>query len=125
LKPAAAAPDDVTRPLIADLDATSFDQRERASKRLKELGDAAAPALHSAVRAAASVEQRRRIEELLAALATPAPPSSDALRDLRAVALLERIGAPEARELLQTLAGGATESQKTKAARASMERLTR
>src|SRR5262249_41538573 len=102
-----------------------FDLRERASKRLKELGDAAAPALHEALRTATSAERRRRVEELLAALATPAPLSGDVLRDLRAVALLERLGTPDAREILKTLASGPRDAQLTKAARTGFERLAR
>jgi WD40 repeat protein len=50
--------------------------------------------------------------------------AGDGLRALRSVEVLERIGTPRARQLLQKLAGG-TEARLTREARAALERLDR
>jgi hypothetical protein len=47
------------------------------------------------------------------------------LRRDRALAVLERIGTPAAREFLQTLAEGMPEARLTQEAKASLERLAR
>ena len=44
---------------------------------------------------------------------------------LRAVAVLERIGTPQARRVLATLAGGAEGARLTREAQASLQRLRR
>jgi hypothetical protein len=66
---------------------------------------------------------RTRAEEALA-LVRAAPPTPEALRGLRAVETLARIGTPAARELLDRLAGGASESAVTDAAAAALARLS-
>ena len=71
-----------------------------------------------------SAEVRRRVEELLRKLDGPMP-SSGQLRDLRSVEVLEHIGTPEAKQVLQTLAKGAPEARLTQEAKASLERLTK
>ena len=62
------------------------------------------------------------VDRLLRRL-TPAPP--ERVRAVRAIEVLEQVETPEARLLLQTLAGGAPEAVVTREARASLERLTR
>jgi len=59
----------------------------------------------------------------LAALAEDAPPSPEQLRTLRAVAVLEQLGTPEARGLLDKLAQGAPGALVTEEAKAARERL--
>jgi hypothetical protein len=51
-----------------------------------------------------ALELRRRIQEILRKLNEPVR-STDTLRGLRSVEVLEHIGTPEAREVLQVLAG--------------------
>jgi hypothetical protein len=53
---------------IRELDDDSFPVREKASQALADLGDAALPALRAALKRSPSLEQRRRIERLLARL---------------------------------------------------------
>lgn len=67
--------------------------------------------------------RRRRIEEALATLS--GVPPANTLRDLRAVEVLERIGTPKARQLLEKLAQGAPEARQTREAKAAVERLER
>lgn len=77
VKPSPTAAGGVTRKLLADLDSDSFERREAAVKRLKELGQQAEPALRAALRAKPSPEQKRRVEAVLAALPqAPQPPSA-------------------------------------------------
>jgi HEAT repeat protein len=79
--------------------------------------------LRVALRNRPSPEQRRSIEQLLDTLYTVRSP--EALRQLRAIEILERIGTPEAVEVLQKLAHGATEARPTQEAKASLERLAK
>ncbi len=65
-----------------------------------------------------SLEVRRRIERLLGTLE-----GSERLRGRRALAALERIGTPEARRLLEVLAGGVPGAHLTREARAAVNRL--
>jgi RNA polymerase sigma factor (sigma-70 family) len=121
VKPYPTAPSDVTRKLLADLDSDSFESREAAVKRLKELGLPAEPALRTSLKAKPSLEQRRRIEPLLAQLAeTPQALSAVDLRQLRALIVLERIGSPEARRLLEDVAKGPESARLTRQARAAL-----
>jgi hypothetical protein len=65
---------------------------------------------------------RRRVESLLQKLEAKSP-SVEQLRPLRAVELLEQIATPEARQLLEALAGGSRDAGLTRDARAALERL--
>jgi WD40 repeat protein len=121
LRPIFEAPSYKLRPLIADLDDPGFQRREAAAKELTALGEQAVPALRSALRVRPSAEQRRRIERILGAL----PGSPDVIRHVRAIEVLERIGNPNAQELLQKLASGMPEARLTREAQASLRRLTR
>ncbi|HEV3262792.1 MAG TPA: WD40 repeat domain-containing protein [Gemmataceae bacterium] len=110
--------------LLADLDSKQFRVRQNASKELAGLGAAAEPALRKALASPPSLEVRRRLEGLLEQLPSAAP-SPEHLRLQRAVAVLEYIGSPEARQLLSQLAAGVPEAQLTQEAAASLERMRR
>lgn len=118
VKPCPTAAEDLTRKLLADLDSDSFAIREAAVKRLKALGPQTEPALRAALQAKPSLEQRRRIEQLLAA--PPLPPTPEELRQLRALIVLERIATPEARRLLEQAAKGPPSARLTRQARAAL-----
>jgi WD40 repeat protein len=121
LKPVPVVPEDAMRKLVTGLDDSSFAVRDAAAKRLKELGLQAEPGLHAALKAKPSLEQRRRIEELLAALpAVPPPPSVEELRQLRALIVLEYFRTPEARRLLEDVAKGQESARLTQQARATL-----
>ncbi|HEV3260923.1 MAG TPA: PQQ-binding-like beta-propeller repeat protein [Gemmataceae bacterium] len=109
---------------IAELDSRRFAVREKAAKELEKLGETAAPALRQKLADQPSPEVRRRVGALLEKLGQASLPR-DRLRLLRAVEVLEEIGTPAARQLLETLARGAREARLTQEARASVERLTR
>jgi hypothetical protein len=121
LAPCPVVPPAAMRKLVADLDDNSFERRQAAEKRLKELRQDAEPALREALRANPSLEQERRIEAVLAALAEPPPPpSAEELRQLRAVAVLAGMHAPEARRVLEELATGVESARLTRAARMAL-----
>jgi hypothetical protein len=107
-------------PLVRELDADSFAEREKAMKELGRLGEPAAPALRQVLAGKPSLEVRRRIDDLLAALER-----QPGLRAARAIEMLERIGTPEARHVLMSLTGGAPEARLTRLAKAAVERLER
>lgn len=85
--------------LIADLDSAEYDTRERASRKLKSLGDLAEPLLRKALQERPSAEARRRINDVLESLKGPLPPEH--LRYLRSVDVLEHLATPQARQVLQ------------------------
>jgi hypothetical protein len=123
LSPAAPASEQELRKLLTELDSSSYERREAASRRLVELGDLAEPGLETTLKANPSSEKRRRIEQILGMPRVVRVPEK--LRAIRAVEVLERIGNAEARRMLETLAGGASEARLTREARTSLERLDR
>ncbi len=105
--------------LLADLDAEQYKVRESASQELTRLRCAVVPRMRQTLQDRPSLEMRRRLENILA---EPKHPTPEALRTLRAIAVLERIGTPEARRILEKLSGGAT-APETRAAQAALQRL--
>jgi RNA polymerase sigma factor (sigma-70 family) len=102
--------------------AVGLRQDPEAERQLGKLEELAEPALRKAAADSASAEVRRRAETLLTKLET-AVPAAGTVQALRAVEVLERIGTPEARQLLQTLAAGAPEALPTREAKGALERL--
>jgi RNA polymerase sigma factor (sigma-70 family) len=125
VKPVKAAEAATVQPLVAKLDAAEFAEREAASKALRDLGDAAVPALRQALKGELSAEQRRLVQDVLAAATAPAGLSGESLRQVRAVSVLERAGSPDARKLLAELAAGNPEARLTKEAAAASTRVSR
>jgi RNA polymerase sigma factor (sigma-70 family) len=103
--------------LVADLDDERFEVREKAQAELAKLGAAAEPALRKALQQAPSIELRRRVEGLLA------PQQRNHRRTLRAVEVLELIGTPEAKQLLERLSRDPNDAELARAARTALERL--
>jgi hypothetical protein len=124
LRPAQAADAQVVRQLLADLRSERFAVRDRAERALGGLGDLAEGALRRAMAGGPPLEVRRRLEGLLARLRRPLT-EPEALRSVRAVAVLEDLATPAARGLLAVLAGGAPDSRLTRDARSALERLQR
>jgi hypothetical protein len=111
------------RQLVADLESPRFGVRDKAARELVSLEEAAEPALRKALAGSPSLEFRRRVEQLLDRLHAPVPPP-EVLRRLRAVEVLEAVGTPEARRLLEKLADGRPTAQLTREARTSLQRLS-
>jgi hypothetical protein len=88
---------------LADLDSPAFARREVASRSLEQFGRRAVPALRQAHQEAATLEVRRRVADLLERIQNKVL----ALRDARALEVLERLSGREAEALLAELARGA------------------
>lgn len=126
LKPKTALADAKTiARLITELDSNQFVVREKAMHELEKLGKMAEPALKKALATQQpSLELRRRMERLLEKLDGPVS-SPDLLRSLRALEVLEQIGTPEARQIIEALARGASEDELTQQAQAALTRLAK
>jgi hypothetical protein len=111
--------------LIADLDSDTFARREAASRELSRLGTIAESALRKCLENSPSAELRRRAEPLLEALPGWLIKDPETLRIVRAIWVLQRIGTPEARALLEKLAAGAPAARQTQEARAAVQFLDR
>ena len=102
-------------------ESASFAKRDAASKRLKELGVSAEPALRKRLADNPPLETRLRVELLLKSIAeAPQPLTTEDLRSLRAVAVLARIHSTRARQILEELAHGPNSAPLTVAARATL-----
>jgi RNA polymerase sigma factor (sigma-70 family) len=124
LHPVTEADEKQVRQDIADLDSDTFAVRQKALRELEGLGVAAAPALREARARDVSPEVRRRLEQLLEG-ASSGPLSGEPLRAVRALAVLEHAGTPEARRLVRELADGAPGAWLTQEARAAQARTVR
>jgi hypothetical protein len=114
------------RRTIARLDSDEYEERERAERDLEKAGEQVAGLLRQTLAGSPSAEVKRRSERLLAALSKRWPASSPAsLRTWRAIKVLEHLGTPEARQVLEKLARGYAEDRLTAEARASLGRLAR
>jgi WD40 repeat protein len=95
--------------------------RTRALTELARLGALAGPALQDALRAKPPLETKRHLEKLLAA--PDAAPAPLWLATQRALEVLELIGTPEARTVLEELSKGLAGSPKTQESQRTLERL--
>jgi WD40 repeat protein len=115
---------EAVRKAVAELDSAAFATREAATRRLQQMGGEIVPALRQALTATPSAEVRLRLEGLIERLSGPVT-TSDGLRRLRAVGVLERLGTAAARQVLAELADGPVHPQEARAAQAALERLNR
>jgi hypothetical protein len=124
LQPVASISVEQVNRLLADLGHDQFDVRRQATQELERLNTVAEAGLRKTLEGNPSLEVKRRVTELLEKLDGPVL-APEILRQLRAVEVLERIGTPEARKLLDQLGRGATEARLTREARAAQDRLSR
>jgi WD40 repeat protein len=115
-----AGPGQVAK-LLKDLDSDRFAVRAVAERSLRDLGGPVAPALHAALSRQPTIEVRRRLEKLLAEL--DGPGASERLRAVRALAVLEQAGTPEARQALAEVAQTEPGSWRGREAQAALRRL--
>jgi hypothetical protein len=97
--------------------------RTAADKALRDLGAKAEPGIRAALKANPTLEMRQRLEAILKTLDPWERLTGDALREMRAVQVLERIATPEARNILDRLAKGAP-MRLNRAAQEALARLT-
>ena len=108
--------------LLTDLDNEKFAVREKASEELAKLGELTLPALQKTLAATLSAEVRLRVEALLEKLSTFTP---ERLRLMRAIMVLEQIGSPEAKQLLETVSKDAEGTLLREDAKAALKRMQR
>src|SRR5262249_55900421 len=104
--------------LVADLEADDFDCRERAATELATEPAHAEALLRARLADKPPLDLKRRIEELLPTLDGPAR-----IQATRLCGVLEAIGTPEARRLLDEWSRGDPESPRVQEARAARSRL--
>jgi len=110
--------------LIDALDSERFQQRDAATQELNVQAELASTALRHALRGQPSAEARRRLEQILYRTDRFIY-SSRQLQTLRAIEVLETIGEPEARQLLDQLSKGTPDFRVTQDATASLQRLAK
>jgi hypothetical protein len=120
LRPIAAVATPQIVQLVADLGNDRFAVRQKAQAELQELGDVAEESLRDVLTRNPPLEVRRRVEALLERLDPRV--SSERLRALRAVEVLEHISTAQAQQLLERLAKGDDKARLTKEARAALQR---
>jgi hypothetical protein len=107
--------------LIAQLDDGQFKVRAKATTDLLKVGERLVPVLDKALAGYPSLESERRLKGLRSKL-TDVVLQGDRLRVVRAVEVLEHIGTPQARRVLQALADGAPGALVTRSAQAALKR---
>ncbi|OAI39995.1 hypothetical protein AYO40_00875 [Planctomycetaceae bacterium SCGC AG-212-D15] len=107
---------------LEELDSDDFALRQKATQELERQGKTALPYLRQALRDPASLEKTARLRKLLAQ--AEGTYSSDELRVLRALTVLERIGNSQGRSVLEALVSGAKDAWLTEEAGRSVKRLT-
>jgi hypothetical protein len=103
------------------LGAAEFTDREAATKALREYGDVVLPALQEALKGDLSAEQRTRLAPLMTAAGSWLL-TGERAGQVRAVAVLERVGTADARDALVRLAGGVADARLTREAAAALGR---
>jgi WD40 repeat protein len=120
-RPVTAPPADRIKAAIAALGDRDFKVREAAERQLRAWGELASDEL-TAAEPTANAEQGERIRRLLEAL-DGEETDLTRLQLLRAVEVLERVGGPSAKAVLERLAGGAAVSGVTREAKEALKRL--
>jgi len=122
LRPIALQDAKVVARHVAGLASEDYRERRDALAALERLGELAVPLLQKRLGEKPSLEEARRIEELLRKTVRW---RADQFQALRAIQSLEYMGTAAARQVLESLAGGAPESRLTQEAKASLRRLAR
>jgi hypothetical protein len=122
VKPVQAADAKRIEQFIGDLDNSSFQTRDQASKSLESLGILALPAIEKKLAAKPSLEVQQRLEGLREKI-NEQPMTSAELRGVRAIEALALIGTPEAKTVLQDLAKGGEGALLTEQAKLALRRL--
>jgi len=122
LKPAVGVDGKRIDQLIADLESTRYETRQKATDELEKLGELAEPALRKAKTRGPSLEMSRRLDTLIEKIVSDKIPPAETVRALRAVHILEQIGDAGARNVLQRLAEGAPGHRLTRQAQATLKK---
>jgi hypothetical protein len=124
LRPMTAVDRKMLNKLLDDLDNASSEVRDNAQRSLEKLGDLAADGIKERLKTSPPFEVVRRLEDLQRKL-NAGNVTAETLQALRAIEVLELIGTPEARAVLETMTKGAAGHRVTVDAGASLQRLTK
>jgi hypothetical protein len=108
--------------LLDELDSSSFQTRQQATRELAKVGEATEQPLTRLVNGSPSLEVASRAKNLLKELRLKNA-SPEKMRTLRAIETLEYMGTPDAGKLLQELSQGAPGARTTREASAAWERV--
>jgi WD40 repeat protein len=108
--------------LFEELNSEKFRIREKASFELEKLGDLALGDLQKRLVQKPTLEMRQRMDKLLLKLLGPVT-SPEMIQQMRAIEALEKMGTPEALEVLVALAQGAPGHRVTEDARDAAQRM--
>src|SRR5262249_30186295 len=122
LRPVATGDQNAIARWVADLSSNSFDARQKAAEKLEQQGELAVGALERVLAGQPSLDLRQRIDRLLAKVDNT-PLTVEQRQTLRSIRVLARLGTPEARRVLETLADGLEGARVTKEAAAALKRL--
>jgi WD40 repeat protein len=115
-------------PLIADLQSDNLKVRQKASQELEKLGPGVECPLRLALEGKPNPETGKRIQTLLDKIKSKAPDTfglSNPQNLLLVLELLEEMGSPQARKVLQELAKGRPEGLLAREAAAALKRLAK
>ncbi|HYV38565.1 MAG TPA: hypothetical protein VE988_22970 [Gemmataceae bacterium] len=121
VKPAVVVEQKRIDELIGQLDDKQFKVREKANIELLKISERIVPSLDKALTANPTLEVKMRLEDLRGKM-TGMVLQGERLRNVRAIEVLERIGTPEARQVLEALAAGAPGALVTTSAQAALHR---
>jgi WD40 repeat protein len=110
--------------LLTDLDSNQFAARKKAIQELEAAGELAEEALRKLLAGKPALDLQKRVEAILEKSTVPQL-TGEKLRMLRAIAVLEHIGTPEANKVLQELAKGVPAARQTQEAKAALGRMER
>jgi hypothetical protein len=122
MKPAQALDAKLMQISLQELEDDRFKVRQKAASDLLAMGEQVVPEIDKALASKPPLETKQRLENLRGKL-TGMILEGERLRAYRAIEVLELIGTPEARQLLQGLAEGATGALVTTSAQAAIKRL--
>jgi hypothetical protein len=122
LRPAASVDAKRVEKLLAGLDDDDFVVRQKATRELEKLGEEAEASLRKVLQGNPSAEVRVRVKRLLEKMQGGLP-SAGRCHRLRMVEVLERIGTPEARRVLEEAAGNRSDPWLAAEARQACRRL--
>jgi WD40 repeat protein len=122
LKPASGLDEKRIQELIAQLGDKEFKMRFQAASELLRIGEQIIPTLGKVLSTNPPAELKTNLEKLLSEVTPGLALQDEPLRGYRAVEALEFIGTPQARQVLETLAGGAPGALLTRSARAALKR---
>jgi WD40 repeat protein len=124
VKPVEAPDSKLVQKLIAQLGDEEFKTRQKAFAELLQIGEQLVPTIDQALARKPALETSSRLQNLRKSL-TNTVIKGPRLQAHRAIEVLEYIGTPEARRVLETLASGAPGALVTTQARAALTRLQR